>query len=127
MSPTSEIRIEFPWSDRAITPNGHCSWQKRARLTLNARNLASLLTQSALKGHRPEWKAVRLEWTLCPKTANYPDDNNAGGYVKAYCDGIADALRMNDATFRSTYAFGEPIKGGCVHVTISQIETEAAI
>jgi crossover junction endodeoxyribonuclease RusA len=112
------ISLTLPWPDRAITPNGHTSWQKRARLTASARNTAKVLTLEQLKGMKPKWQAAQLAWTLHPKTANFPDDNNAGGYVKAFCDGIADALGMNDATFRSTYQFGDPVKGGAVLVTV---------
>lgn len=115
-----EIEVALPWPDRAITPNGRGTWQKRARLTAGARKTAWALTLGAIKSVKPSWAGAELAWTLHPKTANFPDDNNAGGYVKAYCDGIADALGINDRNFRNSYRIGTPIKGGAVLVTISE-------
>lgn len=115
---TPTLTLTLPWPDRAITPNGRSSWQKKARLTASARKTAAGLALEQLRGTKPKWKSAQLAWTLHPKTANFPDDNNAGGYVKAFCDGIADALRMNDADFHSTYSMGSPVKGGAVHVTV---------
>lgn len=45
---------------------------------------------------------------------NYPNR------MKAYFDGIADALEVNDRRFLPSYEFAEPEKPGCVEVEILQ-------
>jgi len=127
MSPTSEIRLSLPWPDRALSPNGRPShWGVEHRAKAKAFALAHRTTLAALgTSRKPGWAAAAIHWEFHPKTANKVDDDNAEGSCKAYRDGIADALGMDDANFIATRSFGEPVKGGCVHVTISQIETEA--
>ena len=126
MSPTSEIRLSLPWPDRALSPNGRVNPFVKHKATKAARHTARVLTLQATRMRKPGWSAAAIHWEFRPKTRHSVDDDNAEGSCKAYRDGIADALGMDDSNFTATRSFGEPIKGGCVHVTISQIETEAA-
>lgn len=76
-------------------------------------------------GRPVSWKAARLKYSFCPPDNRRRDRDNLIASMKAATDGIADALGIDDSKFDCSYALGEPIKGGCVHVTISHIETEA--
>jgi crossover junction endodeoxyribonuclease RusA len=47
------------------------------------------------------------------------DRDNCIAACKAYMDGMADGLGVDDVRFEPTYAWGEPIKGGAVVVTLA--------
>lgn len=114
------LALELPWPDRALSPNARGHWAKKARAVRIAREAAWALTLEALKGRVPNLgdEPVGLNWKFHPKTANRVDDDNCLASCKAYRDGIADALGVNDANFISTYSIGEPVKGGAVLVTV---------
>jgi crossover junction endodeoxyribonuclease RusA len=74
----------------------------------------------ALGGRKPDWTGVSIHWEFHPKTATRPDDDNCIASCKAYRDGIADALGIDDAKFTTTHTMGQPVKGGAVNVTVRQ-------
>jgi len=113
-----EVRIALPWPDRALSPNGRSHWAIKARAVKSARNTARVLTMEALRLRKPGWDRVLLHWEFHPKTRNGVDSDNAESSVKAYRDGIADALGIDDSKFEATRSFGEPIKGGAVIATV---------
>ena len=125
MSPpdgNTRVTLTLPWPARALSPNGRAHIFAKHRAVKSARETAWALTMEAV-GAKPGWSAVALHWEFHPKTRNLPDGDNAEASCKAYRDGIADALGIDDAHFTATREIGEPVKGGCVNVTISQIET----
>lgn len=66
--------------------------------------------------------ATRIEWSVIvhPKTANAIDDDNARAALKAYQDGLAAAIGVNDAVFAAPkLTFGAPMKGGKVLVSLT--------
>lgn len=119
-----EVVVTLPWPDRMLSPNARGHWAKKARAVRTAREAAWALMLEALKGRTTDFgnRAVGLNWQFHPKTANKPDDDNALASCKAYRDGLADALGVNDANFISTIRMGEPVKGGAVIVTVRGIE-----
>lgn len=75
----------------------------------------------AAKVPTPEGR-VNVRLTIHPKTANTIDADNGIAACKAYLDGIAQALNVDDSTFNAPVLFwGLPYKGGKV-----VIELEAA-
>jgi hypothetical protein len=116
---TSEtVKLALPWPMRSLSPNARAHWADKASAAKRSRHVAWALTLAALKGSKPDWKAVAIHWEFHPKTANRPDDDNAISSCKAYRDGISDALGINDAKFTTTHSMGEPVKGGAVLVTV---------
>ena len=112
------VTLALPWPSRNLSPNARCHWAVKAKSIKEARNVARVLTLQAFKLRKPHWSAAELHWEFHPKTANKPDGDNAESSVKAYRDGIADALGLNDANFTTTKSMGQPVKGGAVFVTI---------
>lgn len=112
------VRIALPWPARSLSPNARVHWGAKAKAVKDARNTARVLTLEALKLRRPRWDAVALHWEFHPKTANFPDGDNAESACKAYRDGIADALGIDDAKFTTTRSMGAPVKGGSVQVIV---------
>lgn len=77
----------------------------------------------SMKGYLATMQApavpARLVCTIHPKTANAIDEDNAVAAMKAYQDGIAGALGINDGSLAAPrIIFGSPIKGGAVFVEV---------
>lgn len=110
--------VELPWADPALSPNGRVHWATKARATKTAKTMAAALTRIETKT-KPQWLSARLEWAFHPKTAHALDLDNCIASCKAYQDGIAIALGIDDSKFDTSYRIAEPVKGGKVVVTIS--------
>lgn len=112
--------VELPWLDKVLSPNSRVHWAYRARRVRAARDLAGWGTKAII----PHWRhneGARLSVTFFPPDRRRRDDDNAIGAFKAYRDGIADALGIDDHKFKCSYAFGEVVKGGSVRVEIRPI------
>lgn len=112
--------IELPFPAKILWPNGrghhmtkHKEFQKHkawAYYAMLKHGCNAALTV-----------APRIDWhvTIHPKTANKIDDDNARGSLKAYQDGIAAAIGVNDAVFAApTIEFAAPVKGGLFVVSL---------
>lgn len=116
------IVITLPWADPALWPNSYRPhWTVKAKATKAARSMAWGLALEAIKGRQWPSNAAHLIWEFYPKTKRVPDRTNCIISTKAWEDGIADALGVNDRLFEATYLMREPVKGGKVVVTISPI------
>lgn len=63
---------------------------------------------------------VSVALTVHPKTRNAVDPDNCVASLKAYADGIAQAMGVDDKVFDApTVTFGEPVKGGLFRVTVT--------
>jgi crossover junction endodeoxyribonuclease RusA len=66
---------------------------------------------------------IPLRVTFCPPDKRHRDRDNCIAMCKAYMDGIADALVVNDRRFEPTYAWGDVVKHGAVLVAIAGVPT----
>jgi len=100
------MTITLPIPDRRISPNARRGQSRaaaiaKARLVRQHRSRAKILTLEAIGTH---YHAAGLPvptfagYTLAHffKTSAWRDDDNADGACKAYRDGIADALGIDD-------------------------------
>jgi crossover junction endodeoxyribonuclease RusA len=100
-------KIEFepvlPWRSKDLSPNARVNWRRRAEATKTARQMAVVLALGA------GWREVclpegRLHLWLDFYQASgkkLPDDDNMPGRCKAYRDGIAQVLGIDDKRFKS--------------------------
>lgn len=101
------MKIVLPIPDRAVSPNatrGQSRWAAivKSKAVKKHRAKAKLETRRALYatcGHYdgadlPKFDGYSIAFYF--KTAAYRDDDNAEASCKAYRDGIAEALGMND-------------------------------
>jgi crossover junction endodeoxyribonuclease RusA len=101
------IRIELPWPPKALWPNGRPNRYEKSRKTKMARTLAWGLTAQALgpklRDYAPGDGDIVLKIQLQPpaRRGPLPDEDNAMASLKAYRDGIASALGVNDNRFRN--------------------------
>jgi crossover junction endodeoxyribonuclease RusA len=101
--------ITLPIPDRRISPNASRGQSKKAalgksRITRRHKTKARVLTLELLgeQYHKhglsvPTFAGYSIAHFF--KTAAFRDDDNADGACKAYRDGIADALGINDRHF----------------------------
>ena len=96
--------LEMPIPDRACSPNAQRGQSRgaairKSRVVKAHRTLAHLLTVSAMaSGGRRTFGSYALAFYW--PTAAWRDDDNADASCKAYRDGIAQALGMNDRDLR---------------------------
>lgn len=114
------IELILPWPSKDLSPNQRVHWARKAAATQTARFSAYMLAVGA------GWQHVVLppgRLHLCldfyPPTKRLPDDDNMLSRCKAYRDGLADALGIDDKRFQSHPAVKDEVrKGGQVVVRI---------
>lgn len=94
------MTLDLPYPHKLLWPNGRTrSHMAKARQTKQHRTWAHV----AALGQRvdaPAGDQLRLVATFHPKPAGpLPDEDNAGASLKAYQDGIATALGVDDRGF----------------------------
>jgi crossover junction endodeoxyribonuclease RusA len=91
--------IDLPLPHRALWPNGRAHWRTKATQTKKHRHWA----HTAAMAQRKTTAAIEqpvINITLYPNARGpAPDRDNIISSAKAYCDGIADALGLNDRHF----------------------------
>jgi crossover junction endodeoxyribonuclease RusA len=115
------IELCLPWPDKLLSPNARAHWAKKGKAVKDAR-LMSCLTAKNAGWHRLVLPDGRLQlWIdLYPPDRRRRDDDNAYSACKAYRDGIADALGIDDSRFVGhPYLKDEVRKGGEVRVRIT--------
>lgn len=111
--------IVLPWPPHALSPNARPHFYTKAAATKKARAWAFAATRDARIGVAAADVPILLAVTFHPKTRHPIDQDNAMASCKAYFDGIADALKVNDHLFRfASVEVAEPVKGGKVTVEI---------
>jgi len=127
------MEIVLPWPDRVLSPNARIHWATRAKAAKLARKdgyyraMLSGYTKASFAGYDGK---LHLWIDFFAKTKNYPDADNCLSSVKAYLDGIADALGVNDRRFvHHPWVKDETHKGGkvCIRITMGPDEVISAI
>ena len=114
--------IQLPYPDAALSPNArvhhmakHRTFQKHKgwahAATLASRNALPLL---------PEAGDIDVLVTAYPKRRNAKDRDNFTGRCKAYFDGIAKAIGVNDSRFDPRIQWGEPVADPYVIITLGE-------
>jgi hypothetical protein len=96
------LELVLPWPSKDLSPNGRVHWSRKAKATKHARQTAVVLA------HEAGWRALQLPpgrlhlWIDCYQAPGkkLPDDDNMIGRCKAYRDGIAQVLGIDDGRFR---------------------------
>jgi len=97
------LELVLPWPSKDLSPNGRVHWRVKAKATKAARQLAVVLAFEA--GLRDAWLPPgRLHLWIDIYQApgkKLPDDDNMLGRCKAYRDGLAQVLGIDDKRFKS--------------------------
>ena len=97
----SVLKIELPWPHSALSPNGRPHYYTKAAQTKKHVKLAWGAAKEQLPPcfkHNGERITVRLTFHPKPKGPE-PDKDNCIASCKAYLDGLAMALGVNDSLF----------------------------
>lgn len=114
------VRVELPWPSSKLSPNARVHWAPKSAATKKARMDAFIATLE-VKLRDMNASAVTLTTTFYPPDRRRYDDDNLMARCKAYFDGIADAMRLDDSNFRhGAPRRGEVRKGGKVEVGIER-------
>jgi crossover junction endodeoxyribonuclease RusA len=114
-----KVVLPFPHTD--LSPNSHKHWRIKARAVKDARNTARILTLSAMATIHASMPDFPLELAIVfhPPDKRKRDRDNLIASMKAYQDGIADAMQVDDNTFKVSYEMGTIEPKGKVDVTIT--------
>ena len=113
--------IALPYPHKALWPNGRAHWAAKAREVKKHRQWAALAAKAASLrlGDSP----IPVAITVCPKRHGpAPDADNCVAAAKAYLDGIAAALSVNDRHFAAPTVTISPERTGQFIITIGQGE-----
>jgi crossover junction endodeoxyribonuclease RusA len=113
-------RVILPWPPAELSPNWRGHWAKRARAVQSYRHACCALAIAAgieVPAYAANGGPIHLRIDFFPPNRARRDDDNAVAAFKAGRDGIADAMRCDDARFNTmTVMHREP--RACVVVTL---------
>lgn len=89
------MTIILPIPDKRLSPNARGHWSGLSAAKKQARGLAYLTTKAVLAGN-PSPAVSRYKLAFFFKVNRRRDDDNWSACFKAYRDGIADALGIDD-------------------------------
>lgn len=114
------MAIDLPWPAKALHPNARPHFRKKAAATKAARLEASLMAKPLGK---IDADAIKVTCIFSPPPVKRNRDaDNLVAACKAYFDGIADAIGVDDSRFQhQAPVWGEPRKGGNVRIEISEV------
>jgi len=97
------LELALPWPSKDLSPNARVHWRRKADATRTARQTAVVLAFEA--GWRDAWLPpghlhLWIDIYQAPGK-KLPDDDNMLGRCKAYRDGLAQVLGIDDKRFKS--------------------------
>lgn len=112
--------ITLPFPAKILWPNGRGHHQAKAREFKKHKDWAFFATRSVLPYcFKHNGAPIKLKFTITPKTRHAIDKDNCVAAMKAYQDGIALALAVDDSQFDTPeIAFAEPKQPGGVVVIL---------
>lgn len=108
--------IHLPWPPRAVHPNARQHWAPKARATRRMRQDAAWSARAA--GLRAADGSLTVRLRFCPPDARRRDLDGMIASCKAYLDGIADALGVDDSRFALGAMVCAPVAAGAVEIEV---------
>lgn len=124
--------ILLPWPPKPLWQNRRCHWAPRSVAVAKSRTDAYFAALEAGLKRMPTGEGWQhhLSFDFSPPDRRKRDLQNMPATQKAAIDGIADALKVDDATFKIKWPeeFG-PVSdnGGSVLVVVRAIQTKARV
>lgn len=111
--------IHLPWPDRELHPNARRHYMTKARAAKKARALAHwavedhfrrrfITPKKRLDAIQPLTAGCDVKITFHPPDNRRRDTDGMLSACKAYLDGIADAIGVDDSRFSISISRGEP-------------------
>lgn len=107
--------VTLPWFPRELHPNARPHWAKKAKAAKACRERAAWETKAA--GERVDREGIiHVLIVFCPPDKRKRDLDGCLSGCKAYLDGLADVLKVDDSRFRPSLDWGPVVKGGEVRI-----------
>lgn len=94
--------VVVPWPHRYLSPNSRINWAAKAQIVQKARMTSRVLAKQLFGEQDPAEpidERINVQLVLHPRDRRRRDEDNIIASMKAYLDGIADAMGVNDAFF----------------------------
>lgn len=114
----TEVRL--PWPKRILWPNGRGHHMTIYKARKAAKAVAFWTAQEA-KLVAPESELIAVIIEFHPPTRAHSDEDGRIGACKAYLDGIAKAVGVNDSRFRLRPSLHPPLPLGAVIIKLEAI------
>lgn len=120
----ASLSLTLPWPSADLSPNARVHWAVRSRAVKSARDYGWGMVRAAMGPlgiPHGSWRGpITAEYTFHPSIERTRDDDGLIGRMKAYRDGMARALGVDDHGFRTMpIVYGEKRKPACVVVTLT--------
>lgn len=123
---TDSITITLPWPDKDLSPNARVHFHALAAAKRQAKSIAHGLALEAGARFLAIARGPVVTWQFSPPDRRRRDLDNCIASCKAYSDGLAMALQVDDSAWEWRFLpMGQPVKGGQVTVTIEDRKEEA--
>ena len=109
--------IELPFPPASLSGHNKGNYHAKSPLVKRWREMAKEATIAA-GIVAPETGDIRVGVTFYPSSRR-GDRVNFPIRMKPIWDGIADALGVNDSRFLPAFHYAEPVKQGCVVITVA--------
>jgi hypothetical protein len=121
------IRVELPYPDKALWPNGRAHFRTKAKAVKNHRAWADLAALQAVQIAQistacslysgaevdSDQTPIRVHMLVYPKPRGpLPDKDNCVAAAKSYLDGIAQRLGINDRLFAAPTVEFDSLRNG---------------
>lgn len=114
--------IFLPWPDKRLSPNARVHWSSLARAKKAAKRTAYYTTLEAGIG-KIDADSLSVKYSFFPPDRRARDADNILSSCKAYQDGIAQAIGIDDSKFEITIAPRGPVeRAGMVKVELEWAE-----
>jgi len=122
------ILFSLPWPDRALSPNSRIDRRSSTKIRQAARDAGFYAAKEAMQKagrsvYVPSTARIAISYTFHAANMRRYDLDNSLSRCKAYSDGIALAIGVDDSRWDAvTLRRGKPVDGGCVVVEIEAIK-----
>lgn len=113
------ITLTLPWPSSSLSGHAAGSWYGKSAATKKHRQWAHAAALAAHGAALPPTGDILVQVQFVPPD-NRGDRTNFPNRMKPYFDGIADALKVNDARFLPSFEFCAPSKPGCINITLRE-------
>jgi hypothetical protein len=109
-----KFAINLPWPDRKLSPNARVHWAVKSKAVKKARGEAYWTGMKAGL-YAIDSNAVSVTRVYSPPNRQRRDKDNLDASMKAYLDGLSDAMGIDDYHFDlEKSVISEPVKNGNV-------------
>lgn len=116
------MKLELPFPPASLSGHNTGSWYGKSGTVAKYRADAALLTKDAARKQgyvAPATGDIAISFTFVPPDRR-GDRCSFPNRLKPQIDGIADALKINDARFLPSYSFCDPQSPGHIEIVIGE-------